>query len=77
MANLHPNQLARSGHIVVGVDTHKHVQVAAVMDTIAGIQATITVATDAGGSPRCWTGPNLLVRSSRSASKAPAPTEPV
>lgn len=53
MANLHPNQLAnrvaRSGHIVVGADTHKHVHVAAVMDTIAGIQATITVATDMGG----------------------------
>lgn len=49
MANLHPNQLARSGHIVVGVDTHKHIHVAAVMDTIGGIQATITVATDTGG----------------------------
>ena len=49
MANLHPNQLARSGQIVVGVDTHKHIHVAAVMDTIAGIQATITIAADTGG----------------------------
>lgn len=30
----------RSGHVVIGVDTHKHVHVAAVMDTIGGILAT-------------------------------------
>jgi transposase len=39
----------RSGHVVVGVDTHKHVHVAAVMDSIGGILATLTVATDSGG----------------------------
>lgn len=39
----------RSGHVVVGVDTHKHIHVAAVMDTIGGIIATLTIATDTGG----------------------------
>ena len=39
----------RSGHVVVGVDTHKHIHVAAVMDTIGGILATLTIATDTGG----------------------------
>lgn len=39
----------RSGHIVVGVDTHKHIHVAAVMDTIGGILATLTIPTDTGG----------------------------
>ncbi len=27
----------RSGHVVIGVDTHKHIHVAAVMDSIGGI----------------------------------------
>lgn len=40
---------ARSGHVVIGVDTHKHVHVAAVMDTIGGILATLTIATDTAG----------------------------
>lgn len=39
----------RSGHVVVGVDTHKHIHVAAVMDTIGGILATLTIATDTAG----------------------------
>lgn len=39
----------RSGHIVIGVDTHKHIHVAAVMDTIGGILATLTIATDTAG----------------------------
>ncbi|WP_198655266.1 IS110 family transposase [Streptomyces geranii] len=39
----------RSGHVVIGVDTHKHVHVAAVMDTIGGILATLTMPTDTGG----------------------------
>ena len=39
----------RSGHIVIGVDTHKHIHVAAVMDTIGGIFATLTIATDTAG----------------------------
>ena len=42
---------ARSGHVVIGVDTHKHIHVAAVMDTIGGILATLTIATDTVG--RC------------------------
>jgi transposase len=40
---------ARSGHVVIGVDTHKHIHVAAVMDTIGGILATLTIATDTVG----------------------------
>ncbi len=39
----------RSGHVVVGVDTHKHVHVAAVIDTIGGILATLTITTDTSG----------------------------
>ena len=42
-------ETVRSGHVVIGVDTHKHVHVAAVMDTIGGIHATLTITTDAGG----------------------------
>lgn len=38
-----------SGHIVVGVDTHKHIHVAAVMDTTTGILATLTIPADQGG----------------------------
>jgi transposase len=40
---------AISGHIVVGVDTHKHIHVAAVLDATGGIQATMMIATDTGG----------------------------
>lgn len=42
-------ETVRSGHVVIGVDTHKHVHVAAVMDTIGGILATLTLTTDTGG----------------------------
>ncbi|WP_310794842.1 transposase [Streptomyces sp. TLI_171] len=34
---------------MVGVDTHKHLHVAAVMDTIGGILARLTIPTDTGG----------------------------
>ncbi|OJX75725.1 IS110 family transposase [Leifsonia sp. 71-9] len=43
---------SRSGFVVIGVDTHKHVHVAAVMDTIGGILASLTVTTDTGGFTR-------------------------
>lgn len=39
----------RSGHVVIGVDTHKHIHVAAVMDSIGGILATLTIPTDTSG----------------------------
>ena len=39
----------RSGHVVIGEDTHKHIHVAAVMDSVGGVLATITIATDMGG----------------------------
>lgn len=42
-------EAARSGHIVIGVGTHKHIHVAAVMDSIGGILATLTIATNATG----------------------------
>lgn len=49
MAVAAPLNLTRSGHVVIGVDTHKHVHVAAVMDSIGGILGSLTIATDAGG----------------------------
>jgi hypothetical protein len=64
---------SRSGHIVIGVDTHKHVHVAAVMDPIGGILDTLTVTTD---SASCSAGLFRSARSSPSASKEPAPTAP-
>ena len=41
-----PLNLTRSGHVIIGVDTHKHVHVASVMDSIGGILASSTIATD-------------------------------
>ena len=38
----------RSGYVVIGVDTHKHIHVAAAMDSVAGILATLTISTDTG-----------------------------
>ena len=49
MAVSAPLNLTRSGHVVIGVDTHKHVHVAAVMDSIGGILSSLTIATDNGG----------------------------
>ncbi|MEV6258897.1 transposase [Nocardia sp. NPDC051911] len=48
----------RSGHVVVGVDTHKHMHVVAVLDTIGGILATLTIPTDTGGFQQMldWAG---------------------
>ena len=43
------NEHPRSGHVVIGVDTHKHMHVAAVMDTIGGILGTLTIPTDTAG----------------------------
>lgn len=42
-------ETARSGHVVIGVDTHRHIHVAAVMDSIGGILATLTIPTHAAG----------------------------
>ncbi|MEU9547398.1 IS110 family transposase [Streptomyces mirabilis] len=52
------SEQTRSGHVVIGVDTHKHVHVAAVMDTIGGILATLTIPTDTGGFQQLadWAG---------------------
>ena len=49
MAVAAPPNLTRAGHVVIGVDTHKYVHVAAVMDSIGGILASLTIATDNGG----------------------------
>lgn len=40
------------GRVVIGVDTHKDIHVAAVMDATAGILATLSIGTDAGGFAR-------------------------
>lgn len=42
-------ETVRSGHVVIGVDTHKHIHVAAVMDSVGGILATLTITTDTAG----------------------------
>lgn len=39
----------RSRYIAVGVDTHKHLHVAAAMDTIGGIIDTLTIPVDTSG----------------------------
>lgn len=36
----------RSGYVVVGVDTHKHFHVAAMLEAMAGVLATMTIPTD-------------------------------
>ena len=48
----------RSGYVVVGVDTHKHIHVAAVLDTVGGILATLTIPTETGGFKKleAWAG---------------------
>lgn len=46
----HP--ITRSGHVVIGVDTHKHLHVAAVLDPIGGILETLTIPTEAAGYRR-------------------------
>ena len=47
-----PQESTRSGHVVIGVDTHKHIHVAAVLDPIGGILETLTIATDTAGYSR-------------------------
>ena len=44
--------ITRSGHVVIGVDTHKHLHVAAVLDPIGGILDTLTILTEAAGYRR-------------------------
>lgn len=39
----------RSGHVVIGVDTHKHLHVAAALDTIGGICAHLTIPNERAG----------------------------
>jgi transposase len=48
----------RSGHVVIGVDTHRHVRVTAVTNAIGGILATLTIPTDTGGFQQLadWAG---------------------
>ncbi|WIB64029.1 IS110 family transposase [Curtobacterium sp. MCBD17_040] len=47
-----PEAPARSGHVVIGVDTHKHIHVAAVIDPVGGILDSLTIPTDHGGYQR-------------------------
>nr|KHD96682.1 transposase [Kocuria polaris] len=42
---MHP--ITRSGHVVIGVDTHKHLHVAAVLDPVGGVLETLTIPTEA------------------------------
>ncbi|MEU3099941.1 hypothetical protein ABZ690_35935 [Streptomyces sp. NPDC006967] len=61
---------------MIGVDTHKHVHVAAVMDTIGGILAILTIPTDTGGFQQLADWAASFGRVRPSASRAPAPTAP-
>ena len=40
---------ARSGHVVIGVDTHTHIHVAAIIDPVGGVLGSLTIPTDHGG----------------------------
>lgn len=44
-----------SARVVVGVDTHKHLHVAAAIDEVAGVLETVTVANDSAGSAQLVT----------------------
>jgi len=46
---MHPLTPVRSGHVVIGVDTHKHLHVAAALDTIGGVTAHLTVPNEQAG----------------------------
>lgn len=58
MTGLPLPDIAPSSHVVVGVDTHKYVHVAAVLDTTAGLQSTLSVSADRNGFERllAWAG---------------------
>ena len=42
-------EVNKSGHVGHGVGTHKYIHVAAAMDSVGSISATVTIATDTGG----------------------------
>lgn len=44
--------ITRSGHVAIGVDTHKHIHVAAVLDPVGGIIETLTIPTETAGYQR-------------------------
>lgn len=39
----------KPAQVVIGVDTHKHIHVAAALDSMGALMATLTIATDSGG----------------------------
>ena len=53
-------ETVHSGHVVIGVDTHKHIHVAAVLDTIGGyflLRTTLTVGVLLAIGWRLWLVP--------------------
>ena len=38
-----------AGHVVIGVDTHKHIHIAVAINTVGAVLARLTIATDRGG----------------------------
>jgi hypothetical protein len=60
----------------IGVDTHADVHVAAAIDELGRLRATISVPTTLAGLQRLHTWARQLGRSSPGASRAPAATAP-
>ena len=65
---------ARSGHVIIGVDTHKYIHVAAVMDPSEGFSRPSQSRPTRPGSGSYWSGRAGSGRSLRSVSRAPALT---
>ena len=62
--------------VVLGVDTHKDVHVAAVLTTLGFLLATGTFPTTAAGYLGCWHGHAGSARLAAPVWSAPAPTAP-
>lgn len=58
MTGLSLPDIAPSGHIVVGVDTHKNIHFAAAVDTTSGLRSTLSISVDRNGFKEllAWTG---------------------
>jgi hypothetical protein len=62
--------------VILGVDTHAEVHVAAVLDHLGRLQATLAIPTTRPVISSCWTGLVATASSPRLGWRAPAPTAP-